>query len=128
MSPIEHSSSFRARRFLNWFPLGVAYAMLYMGRYNLTVAKNSLGDLMTKEDFGLIFAAGTVVYAFAFLFNGPLVDRIGGRKGILLAAFGAAAANLGMGVYLRSVLSGGAAGGETSIALMFSVLYAANMY
>jgi MFS transporter, OPA family, glycerol-3-phosphate transporter len=130
-SPIEHPFEFRLRRFYNWFPMGLTYAFLYMGRYNLTVAQTSLGktQLMTKEDFGLIFAAGTVVYAFAFLFNGPLVDRIGGRKGILLAAFGAAAANLGMGFYLRSVLSGGAAGGgESSIALMFSVLYAANMY
>ncbi len=130
-SPIEHPFEFRLRRFWNWFPMGLTYAFLYMGRYNLTVAQTSLGktQLMTKEDFGLIFAAGTVVYAFAFLFNGPLVDRIGGRKGILLAAFGAAAANLGMGFYLRSVLSGGAGGGgEASIALVFSVLYAANMY
>jgi OPA family glycerol-3-phosphate transporter-like MFS transporter len=69
MSPeaFTHTSAFRARRALNWFPLGVAYAMLYMGRYNLTVAKNSLGDLMTKEDFGVIFGVGTGVYAFAFL-------------------------------------------------------------
>jgi len=75
---IQHSSAFRARRFLNWFPLGLAYAMLYMGRYNLTVAKTALGDLMTKEDFGVIFGVGTVCYALAFLVNGPFTDRIGG--------------------------------------------------
>ena len=55
----EHSKAFRTRRFLNWFPMGLTYAFLYMGRYNLTVSKNALGDLMTKEDFGIIFAAGT---------------------------------------------------------------------
>ena len=133
-SPVDHTFEFRLRRFWNWFPMGLTYALLYMGRYNLTVAQTSLGktQLMTKEDFGLIFAAGTVVYAFAFLFNGPLIDRIGGKRGMLLAAFGAAAANFGMGVYLRDVLAAGAiacgGGGDTSIATTFSVLYAANMY
>ena len=52
---------------------------------------------MTKEDFGVIFGAGTVVYALAFLLNGPLVDRIGGRKGMLIAALGSMVANLAMG-------------------------------
>ncbi|MBL9027953.1 MAG: MFS transporter [Myxococcales bacterium] len=133
-SPVDHTFEFRLRRFWNWFPMGLTYALLYMGRYNLTVAQTSLGktQLMTKEDFGLIFGAGTIVYAFAFLFNGPLIDRIGGKRGMLLAAFGAAAANFGMGVYLRDVLAAGAkacgGGGETSIAMTFSVLYAANMY
>ena len=96
---LAHSDAFRRRRFLNWFPLGVTYALLYMGRYNLTVAKNSLGELMTKEDFGIIFGAGTFVYAFAFLLNGPLVDRMGGRKGMLAGAAGSAVANLAMGAY-----------------------------
>ena len=36
-----HSASYRRRRFLNWFPMGLTYAFLYMGRYNLTVAKNA---------------------------------------------------------------------------------------
>ena len=74
----EHGQRFRARRFWNWIPMGLAYALLYMGRYNLTVSKTALGPLMTKEDFGLIFGAGTFTYAFAFLLNGPLVDKIGG--------------------------------------------------
>ena len=50
-----HSNAFRIRRFINWFPMGLTYAFLYMGRYNLTVSKNALGDLMTKSDFGIIF-------------------------------------------------------------------------
>ena len=41
--PPVHSREYRLRRFWNWFPLGVTYALLYMGRYNLTVAKTSLG-------------------------------------------------------------------------------------
>src|SRR3954447_24810200 len=86
---MTHSREYNLRRFLNWFPMGITYALLYMGRYNLTVAKSSLSGaqkLMTNEDFGVIFGVGSVVYAIAFLVNGPLVDRIGGRKGILIAA------------------------------------------
>ena len=63
------------RRFINWFPLGMTYAFLCMGRYNIIVAKNALGALMSKEDFGIIFAVGTLVYALSFLVNGPLVDK-----------------------------------------------------
>jgi hypothetical protein len=36
---IGHSDEFRRRRVLNWLPLGLTYAFLYMGRYNLTVSK-----------------------------------------------------------------------------------------
>ncbi|MFO0554476.1 MAG: MFS transporter [Polyangiaceae bacterium] len=125
---IEHSKAFKTRRFLNWFPMGLTYALLYMGRYNLTVAQTSLGktQLMTKEDFGVIFGAGAVVYALSFLLNGPLVDRLGGRFGILMAAFGSFAANLTMALYLRSVL--GSATPPSSVVYQFSVLYGVNMY
>ena len=124
LTPPEHSPAFRRRRFLNWFPLGLTYALLYMGRYNLTVAKNALGELMTKEDFGLIFGAGTITYAFSFLINGPLVDRIGGRRGILIGAAGSFVANAAMGLYLHHAL----ASGTESLRVVFSVLYALNMY
>jgi len=125
--PIQHSPAFKRRRFLNWFPMGMTYAMLYMGRYNLTVAKNSLGDLMTKEDFGLIFGAGTVVYAFAFLINGPLTDRMGGKKAILAAALGSATMNLLIGLFVRSMITDPGALGLPLVPTL-SVLYAINMY
>lgn len=125
---ITHSSGFRVRRFLNWFPLGLTYAFLYMGRYNLTVAKNALGELMTKEDFGIIFGAGTLVYAFAFVLNGPLTDKIGGKKAMLMAAGGTLAANLALGLYVRSLLGVGASGDTSGLRTVFTVIYAANMY
>ncbi len=124
---IEHSSEYRHRRFINWFPMGLTYALLYMGRYNLTVSKNSLGNLMTKEEFGWIFGVGAVAYALSFLINGPLVDRIGGRKGILIAAIGAGAMNLGMGFYLKHVLSLENPS-EAPLVTVFSILYGLNMY
>ncbi len=54
------------RRFINWFPLGMTYAFLCMGRYNIIVAKGALGTLMSKEDLGIIFGVGTWVYALSF--------------------------------------------------------------
>ena len=124
-NPMRHGPWFLSRRFINWFPLGMTYAFLYMGRYNLTVAKNALGTLMSNQDFGLIFAAGTCVYAFSFLVNGPLVDRIGGKKGIIIAALGASLANIILGVITWLVLTG-----KTVIPLFwpFVVTYSLNMY
>jgi OPA family glycerol-3-phosphate transporter-like MFS transporter len=124
-NPLRHGRWFVNRRFLNWFPLGMTYAFLYMGRYNLTVAKNSLGTLMSNEDFGLIFAAGTVTYALSFLINGPLVDKIGGKRGILIAAVGAAAANVALGTITWLVLTGRL---KVRLLGIFSVVYALNMY
>ncbi|HWU44805.1 MAG TPA: MFS transporter, partial [Bdellovibrio sp.] len=124
-NPLNHSRKFMIRRFVNWFPLGMSYAFLYMGRYNLNVAKNAMGDMMTKEQFGLIFAAGTITYGFSFLLNGPLVDKIGGKKGIIIATLGAAIMNMMMGgatyLYLMGRL-------KTNMLLLFSVLFALNMF
>lgn len=121
----QHSSRFRIRRFLNWFPLGLTYAFLYMARYNLTVSKNALGELMSKADFGVIFGAGTLTYAFAFLLNGPLTDRIGGKKAILLSAAGAAIMNVLMGLLTFYLLT---ANVRFNLVLWFSLLYSLNMY
>lgn len=124
-NPLNHSRKFMIRRFVNWFPLGMSYAFLYMARYNLNVAKNAMGDMMTKEQFGLIFAAGTITYGFSFLLNGPIVDKIGGKKGILIATLGAALMNVLMGgatyLYLMGRL-------HTNMVVLFSILFALNMF
>ncbi|HPB96648.1 MAG TPA: MFS transporter, partial [Polyangiaceae bacterium] len=46
---VEHSAAFRRRRVLNWLPLGLAYAFLYMGRYNLKVSQHVF-EQMTNAD------------------------------------------------------------------------------
>ncbi len=124
-NPLEHSSKFMFRRFVNWFPLGMTYAFLYMARYNLNVSKNALGTMMTKEDFGIIFGVGTFVYGLSFLINGPLVDKIGGKKGIIIAALGSCLANIAMGIvtylYLKGQLT-------LNIVLTYSALYGVNMF
>ena len=94
------------RRFINWFPLGMTYAFLYMGRYNLNVSKNALGDPDVEGGPRHIFAAGTVTYAVSFLVNGPLVDKIGGKKRIFIAALGASFANVLLGILTYLIVMG----------------------
>ena len=135
---VGHSDEFRRRRVMNWLPLGLTYAFLYMGRYNLKVSKFAFEEmqafdgspLMGNADFGLIFMWGTVVYGLSFLVNGPLTDRLGGRFSILCGAAGAAVMNLLMGLASLSLLRQGP--GHDFIAanfvVVFSVFYAVNMY
>ena len=124
-NPMKHGNWYMIRRFINWFPLGMTYAFLYMGRYNLNVSKNALGNLMSKEDFGLIFAAGTITYALSFLINGPLVDKIGGKAGIIISAVGSSIANILLGILTYLVLTGQL---HMKMVVAFSFLYSLNMY
>jgi OPA family glycerol-3-phosphate transporter-like MFS transporter len=124
-NPLRHSRWFMMRRFINWFPLGMTYAFLYMGRYNLNVAKNALGGLISNAEFGTVFAIGTAVYGCSFLVNGPLVDKIGGKKGILIAAIGSSIANVLLGVLTYLTVIGK---WKLNLIASYSVLYAINMY
>ena len=124
-NPLKHSGWFMLRRFINWFPLGMTYSFLYMGRYNLNVSKNALGSLMSKADFGTIFAIGTAVYGFSFLVNGPLVDKIGGKKGMLIAGVGSSLANILLGVLTYLTVMGRL---HLNMVAAYSTLYAVNMY
>src|SRR4051794_3110698 len=124
-NPLSHGRWFMLRRFINWFPLGMTYSFLYMGRYNLTVSKNALGSLMTNEDFGWIFGIGTLVYGCSFLVNGPLVDKIGGKKGIIIAGLGSSLANVALGVLTWLAVTNQL---KSRVVVLFSVIYSVNMY
>jgi OPA family glycerol-3-phosphate transporter-like MFS transporter len=124
-NPMGHGSWFMTRRFINWFPLGMTYAFLYMARYNLPVSKTALGSLMSNQDFGWIFGIGTTVYGVSFLVNGPLVDKIGGKRGIIIAAVGASLANIVLGVLTYLVVTHQL---KVKLVVAFSVIYAVNMY
>lgn len=135
---LDYSARFRRRRVLNWVPLGLTYAFLYMGRYNLKVSqaafgrmKDAAGDpMMANADFATIFLVGTVVYGVSFVLNGPLTDRFGGKRAILIGAGGAALANLLMGLCTWTLVNQGPAHGLVagSFVVLFSILYALNMY
>jgi OPA family glycerol-3-phosphate transporter-like MFS transporter len=100
----EHTPEFAARRRKNWLVLGVTYAAMYMARYNFPLANKALSDAYgwDKAQVGLIITTATLVYGISAMFNGPLADRIGGRRAMLIGAVGALVFNLlfGLGAYL----------------------------
>jgi OPA family glycerol-3-phosphate transporter-like MFS transporter len=118
---VGHDKAFVRRRFMNWFPLGMTYAFLYMSRYNFTQAAGALESLIDNHAFGTIKSTGTIVYGVSFILNGPLTDRFGGRATMIAAATGSAIANVAMGALVAS-------GHTEHIVRDFSFLYALNMY
>jgi OPA family glycerol-3-phosphate transporter-like MFS transporter len=120
----RHTQAFRVRRFANWFPLGLTYATLYMGRYNFNVYRNHARELhgLSNAQVGTIATAGFWVYAASLLINGPLAEKIGGRRAILIGVAGASALNLAIALFLRGPAT------DANIVLGLSLLYGANMY
>ena len=119
----QHAFDFRRRRFANWFPLGLTYATLYMGRYNFNVAKSGIGTSFgfSKAQMGLVATAGFWTYAISVLFNGPIADKFGGRRAILIGGVGAAVLNLVIGLLFLTHAT-------TGLLFTLSILYAVNMY
>lgn len=119
----QHSRAFRFRRFLNWFPLGLTYAAMYMGRYNFNIVKADIGRMYHLDiaQMGLIATLGFWTYGLSVALTGPLADRIGGRKAILYGALGAAALNLAVGLMFL--------GGFTAkLMVSMSLLWSMNMF
>ncbi|MGM0574673.1 MAG: MFS transporter [Myxococcota bacterium] len=135
---VGHTDAFRRRRVMNWLPLGLTYAFLYMGRYNLKVSKFAFenmpgpegGALMANQDFGVIFGVGTVIYGVSFVINGPLTDRLGGKFSILMGAGGSMIMNLLMGLASLALLQSWSVAPfvAENFVVLFSVLYGVNMY
>lgn len=73
-----------------WLALG--YVGIYLCRKNLAVAIPQLQEAfgVGKAELGAIASLGTVAYAVGKFLSGPLVDRLGGRRGFLLSMGGVA--------------------------------------
>jgi sugar phosphate permease len=91
---------FRARRVQNWVFLGLMYAMFYMGRYNFSAVNALLADRFgwSNTDLGNIISAGKICYGISVFLNGPIADRIGGKRAILIGAAGSSVFNLLFGL------------------------------
>jgi sugar phosphate permease len=115
-----------------WAVIGVlalGYIGIYLCRKNLGVALPLLQATFhaSKADVGKIASVGTFAYAMGKLLSGPIVDRLGGRRGFLLSMglvsiFGAAGA-LVPGLFGLTILYGlnrlaGAAGWGAAIKLV----------
>lgn len=72
------------------------YVGYYLCRKNITAALPLLAEAFdySKTDLGKIGSVALIVYGIGKLINGPLGDKIGGRKIFLIGMIGAIAANL----------------------------------
>jgi OPA family glycerol-3-phosphate transporter-like MFS transporter len=124
---LGHSDAFRRRRIFNWVPLGLAYAFLYFGRYNLSAIAGELdkAGVLSKAQFNDIDGVGQWVYGIAFLLNGPLTDRFGGRATMIVATAGSALMNVGMALAFQSSVDGAAAEALRDRLLLLNAI---NMY
>ncbi len=100
LTPPLHSDAFRRRRTANWLVLGVTYATMYMGRYNFGLVNKTLSDKygFDTTQIGAIISTASAIYGLSAIFNGPIADRIGGRKAMLIGVFGAVVFNIAFGL------------------------------
>ncbi|MBI3535165.1 MAG: MFS transporter [Deltaproteobacteria bacterium] len=123
---IVHSRDFRTRRCLNWLTLGLTYSAMYMGRYNLSFVNKSLSNSYgwDKTQIGAIITAALSIYGFSAFFNGPIADKIGGRRAMLIGSIGTVFFNIlfGLGAYL------GFLGTGTFLLGYFATVWAMNSY
>lgn len=100
-------AEFRQRRVINWLALGFLYAGFYTTRYNYTAAAPLLASVFgwKNTDLGVFETVMPLIYGLAVVLNGPLADRIGGRKAFLSGAVGVVLMNFLFGMARFAVLA-----------------------
>lgn len=83
--------------------LGLLYALFYMSRYNYSATVPYLAAALgwKNTQLGIFETVMPLVYGLSVFFNGPVADRIGGKRAILFGTLGAAAMNGVFGGLLR---------------------------
>ncbi|MGD0590725.1 MAG: MFS transporter [Bacteroidota bacterium] len=102
-----HNPEFRRRRVINWLSLGMLYAFFYATRYNYTAVAPVLADTLgwKNTEIGVFETIMPLVYGLSVVLNGPLADRVGGKKAFLCGAVGVALMNLLFGLASLVVVS-----------------------
>ncbi len=103
--PEFRERDYRLRRGRNWMLAGVMYSLFYMTRYNLMAVAPELQALFgwSKSDLGLFETVLTLAYGLAVFFNGPLAEKIGGRRAFLLGAAGVVLSSTVFGAFCLAV-------------------------
>ncbi len=125
-APVEYPVAFRRRRALNWLVLGFTYSAMYMGRYNLSFVNSALSKNFgwDKTQIGTIISSALLIYGLSAMFNGPIADKIGGRRAMLIGATGTVVFNMlfGLGAYF------GFLGRGTLLLAYFATVWSLNSY
>lgn len=96
---------FRRHRTRNWMVLGLLYAAFYMSRYNFAAVMVNLSGTFgwTNTQLGIFETMMPLVYGLSVVFNGPIADRVGGKKAFLFGAVGVTVMNLLFGLCILAV-------------------------
>jgi OPA family glycerol-3-phosphate transporter-like MFS transporter len=91
----QYPPGFRPRRGLNWGILGLMYTSYYLCRYNLPMANAAICAEFgfSKSQISSIISLFFIAYACGQVINGLLVDRLGGKTGMLIGAAGTIVGN-----------------------------------
>jgi OPA family glycerol-3-phosphate transporter-like MFS transporter len=97
--------AFRRRRTLNWLVLGLLYSFFYMTRYNFAATMSELAKTFgwTNLELGTFETMMPLVYGISVVLNGPIADRVGGRRAFLFGAVGVTLMNFAFGACLLAV-------------------------
>jgi OPA family glycerol-3-phosphate transporter-like MFS transporter len=125
--PSLDDARFRRRRTQNWLVLGLLYAFFYMSRYNFTANNAYLAEQFhwSNQQLGLFGFVQRLVYGLAVVLNGPLADRVGGKRAFLFGAGGVAAMNFTFGLLLVMSRDPGAAPGALATGMSAGTVLAA---
>lgn len=106
--------------------LGLLYALFYMSRYNFTATSAYLSKTLswTNTDLGVFEFWMPLSYGLSVFLNGPLADRIGGKRAFLLGTAGASILNLVFGF----VVAGATAASGKQLLYLLVAVWAANGY
>lgn len=101
--------AYRARRQQNWIVLGLLYAVFYMSRYNFAAVMADLSKTFSwsNTQLGVFETMMPLVYGLSVVLNGPVADRIGGKKAFLFGAAGVVVMNalFGLCIYEREAFA-----------------------
>ena len=105
--PAFADPAFQRRRTVNWLVLGLLYAFFYMTRYNFAATMSDLSRTFgwTNTELGIFETTMPLVYGLSVVLNGPIADRIGGRKAFLFGAVGVTAMNFAFGACILAVVA-----------------------
>ena len=97
------SHAYKVARLKNWLAAGMIYVLFYQARYaaavlNTDAVRATLG--LEPSGYGSLLIVGFWSYALATAINGAVVDRVGGRTGLLIGCIGCGVACLLCGLIL----------------------------
>jgi len=127
-NPCHHPRKLVVRRFFNWFLVGITYASTYFGRYNMNVVNQGQTHAalkVTASQFGVVLTVGSASYAVFVVLNGFIVDKIGGKRAMVIGALGSGFFNLVQGLFVQFAV--GKVFGSTALALM-CIIFACNNF